>query len=297
MKKFLVSILCLLIVPVFTMAQFDDEKEEFGSDFKEESAKDDLAKDLKEEKSQSSDEFSEFGNESNVDTSISSADLKKFSEARKSRSEAAVVRAASEILSKDPKNVIALNGLAVFYIDLKKYGLAKILLKRALKDHPSEPALYNNLGVVYLGENDIPLALESFKKSVQARSGYDKGSLNLSSIYLEFRDYERSLSPLEDAYKAVRSDLRRGGENVIETANNYAVALMGVGENDKAAKVFEEIVDSNTRNPTPYLNYAILLVEVQNKKRDAIRIISKIKFISEDREILRRAEALEKKIE
>jgi tetratricopeptide (TPR) repeat protein len=228
---------------------------------------------------------------------ISNAEKDELASALKKRSEPQLLKAAAVILSKNPSHVETLNALAVYYFEAKKFGMAKLLIKRALKDHPSEPALLNNLGVVYLAEGDLRLAIEQFRKSIAAKSDYRIGATNLASIYLEYHDYQRSLSPLEEGYKSSRTDLRRGDVSAIEIANNYALALMGVGENSKAGEVFTEIVATNSRWPVPYLNYAILLVEVQKKKNDAVRVLSKLKFMTDDREILRRVNELERKLE
>lgn len=226
---------------------------------------------------------------------VEKADLQKLSEARKTRNEAAIVKAASEILAKDFRNVEALNAMAVFYTETKRYGIAKTLLRRALKDHPQESALHNNLGVIYLIEGEPRLALDSFRKSTQLKRNYQVGATNLASIYLEHRDYSRGLAPLEDSYKSIRSDLGRGADFAVEIANNYAVALMGVGENSKAEDIFKKILDSNTRVLAPYVNYAILLTDVLKKKKDALRVISKLKLITDEREILRQTQELEKR--
>ena len=226
---------------------------------------------------------------------VESEDLKRLSEARKRRSEAAIVKAASQILAKDFNHTEALNTLAVFYAETKRYGISKILLRRALKTNPNEPALHNNLGVIFLIENEPRLALDSFRKSTQLKSGYRIGATNLASIYLEHRDYNRSIAPLEDAYKATKSDLGRGADFAVEIANNYGVALMGVGENSKAEGVFEKILDSNTRILAPHLNYAILLTDVLKKKKDALRVLSKLKLITDERDILRQTQDLEKR--
>ncbi len=227
---------------------------------------------------------------------VAKTDLLAVSTALKDRSEPRLIKAASNVLSRDPGQVETLNALAVYYYRSKKYGMAKILLKRALKDHPNEPALYNNLGVVYLEQGHTQRALNSFKKSLEVKPGYRIGATNLSSIYLDYRDYSRGLAPLEQSYKDARSQLERGDPSAVAIANNYAVALMGVGEGGKAKDVFDEIVHSNQQNPIPVLNDAILLVEVLKKKNDAIRVISKLKFMTEDSSILRRVSALEQEL-
>ena len=276
----------LLLLPTLAFAQFDDSESEAAMD-----PKDDLSNELTETTTEKPDE------QPFEKADVSKEDISRLAQAKKSKNEAAIVKAAAEILSKDPNHLLALNTLGIFYFESKKYGISKILFERALRTSKQEPALYNNLGIVFLAEGDLPLAMDYFKKSIAAKSDYKIGATNLSSIYLEYGDFKRAIAPLEDGYKATRSDLRRGDSSAIEIANNYAVALMGIGENDKAKGIYENIYEANVRNPIPYLNYAILLVEVQKKKKDAFRVISKLKFMTEDKEILRRVDELEKKLE
>jgi tetratricopeptide (TPR) repeat protein len=301
MKKAWLTVLLIPFMVACAKMGADKGRDDFADDFNDKEVadsaedKDDLKNELKEEKS---DEAKDSGGGLfGSSRGISDEDLKKLSQARKSRSEGGIIKAASEILGKDPQNKFALNTLAVFYFENKKFGLSKILLKRALKDHPDDPALHNNLGIVYLAQNEMRLALDAFKKSLEARSSYQLGATNLSSIYLEYRDYKRSIGPLEDSFRSIRSDLRRGSSPAVEIANNYALALMGVGESGKAEGIFKDILESDSRNPVPLLNYASLLVEVLKKKKDAIRVISKLKFMTEDREILRKVEEIERKME
>ncbi|OFZ11623.1 MAG: hypothetical protein A2Z20_01245 [Bdellovibrionales bacterium RBG_16_40_8] len=139
--------------------------------------------------------------------------------------------------------------------------------------------------------------MELFKKGLALKSSYRFAKTNLGSIYTKYGDFERGVSFLEDAYGATRLDQSRGNAEALAIVNNYGVASLGVGENDKAKMIFEKIASSGVRNPIPLLNYAIILVEVLKQKKDAARIISKLKFMSNDREILRKVQELEKKLE
>lgn len=228
---------------------------------------------------------------------ISKDEYEALGEAIKSGVEEKVVAAGSKILSKDPNNVRALNGMAVHYINNNKEGLAKILLDRALKVNANEPALHNNLGVIALKEGDLRRAIVNFQKALEVKSDYLTGATNLGSIFLEYKDYSRALGPLSESYRTVKSDLRRGQKAAVEVANNYAVALMGTGEPKKAKSVFEAIVDGDSRSPEPLLNYAILLGEVLNEKREAAKILSKVKFMSDNQRILKKVEVLEQRLE
>lgn len=228
---------------------------------------------------------------------ISDDEISKLQEAQKTKSEAAIIRIASDILSHDADNLQALNALGVFYFENKKYGLAKIIFKRALQKHKNISSLYNNLGVIYVEEDDLQLAMNAFKQSIELKAGNTLAAVNLSSIYLKYKDYQRVVPVLEEAYKAMRSDLRRGHVEAVEIANNYAIALMGTGENDMADEAFEMVYKSNSKNYLPYLNYLIFIVEVQKNKKDANRVISKLKSIIQDREVLRKAQDLVSQLE
>lgn len=230
-----------------------------------------------------------------ISLEVTKEDLQTLSEARKSKSEDQVLKAASRILGKDEKNLAALNTLAVYYYEADKPGLSKIILNRALESHPNVPALHNNMGVVYLKEGKQRQAIASFRKSLELKADYSVGATNLASIYLDYKDYSRALSPFEEAYKSVKKSLDQGEEYAVLVANNYAVALTGIGELKKAESVYEEILKANSKNSTVLLNYAILLVERLNNPQAAASVLNKLKFVSDNREVLKRVEELEKK--
>lgn len=227
---------------------------------------------------------------------ISQADYKALSEARAAKSENALVTAASRILGLDAKDAQALNALGVFYFEQGKTGLAKIIFTRALQDHGDNPALHNNLGIVYLADGKQRLAISEFKKAMDLKSDYKIGAANLGSIYLEYKDYERAIDPLASGFKATRSDLKSGNEHAVDVANNYAVALAGLGKFSDSKDVYEDIAAGSSRNPTVLLNYAILLVEKLKNYKEGSKLLSRIKFAIDDPKVLKKVEALEAKI-
>lgn len=223
-------------------------------------------------------------------------DVEALLAARRAGLEPQIIAATSRILGKDPGHLVALNTLALHYFGRSNLGLAKIILRRALSVHPKEPALHNNLGIVFLTEGDQRSAISSFKKSLEMRQGYVIGATNLASIYLEYRDYNRALAPLDSGYKMVKSGLREGKEEAVGVANNLAVALSFEGQANRARDIYEEIGRGTARNITVLLNYATLLTERLKAKDDALKVISKIKFVADDPKAIRRAEELEKKL-
>lgn len=229
-------------------------------------------------------------------TSVNNDDLRAISEARKARSEEALLRAVSRVLSVDPNHLQALNTLGVFYFEAGKLGLAKIIFNRALAAHPNEPALHNNLGVVYLSEDKQRPAINSFRKAMELNSSYRVGAANLGSIFLEYRDYERAVEALSTGYKAVKGEVKSGAGYAIEVANNYALALMETGQTSEAKKIFESITEENSRNLNVLLNYATLLVERLKDMSAGAKIINRLKFLAEDSKTIRRVDELEAKL-
>lgn len=227
---------------------------------------------------------------------ITQGDLKALSDARASKSEASLVTAASRILGVDSKNLQALNALGVFYFEQGKLGMARILFLRALQDHADNPALHNNLAIVYLAEDKQRQALSEFRKAMDLKSDYKIAAANLGAIFLEYKDFDRAVDPLASGFKAIKSELKSGTESAVEVANNYAVALAGLGKYDDAKDIYEDIVAGSARNPTVLLNYAILLVEKLKNYKEGGKLLSRIKFGFDDPKILKRVDALEAKI-
>lgn len=227
---------------------------------------------------------------------VDKKDFRALSDAKETRDEELFVKAVSRILGRDQSNLEALNALAVFYIEKRKPGLAKIILNRALVAHPDEKALHNNLGIIHLEEGELRRAISSFKKAIGLNRNYRIGLANLGSIYLEFGDYMRAIEPLEAGYSLIKGDLR-GNKEAVEIANNYAVALAGAGEGKQAKKIYERILDSDSRNIGVLLNYATLLTKNLKDKSAARKAISRLKFVSDSAKYNKKAEELDKFLE
>ena len=235
--------------------------------------------------------------ESKVKVTVSDADYRRLKKAIDSQNEVEVINAASIVLSKNQKDLKALNGLGFFYFSKGKLGLAKLIYQRALKDHGNEAGLYNNLGLIYLKEGELAKAKGVFKKAISLDSSYKVARDNLSFLFVTHKNYNAALESLESRYKSVRPKLRSKDDLAVEIANNYAVALMGVGQIKKAKAVLKEALKSNSFNASLLYNYAVLLVNNSKDKTEVHRIISKIKFNSNDPKLMSKTGKLEKRLD
>lgn len=197
------------------------------------------------------------------------------------KEERALVEAISKRLGKDQADLQALNALGVFYAEQGKLGLARILFARAQKAHPNEPGLYNNQGVLFLKEGKQRPAIAALRKAMETKGSYTVGAANLGAIFCEYKDYGRAADLLDNAYGAVRGDLKRGGI-AVDVANNYALALMGSGDPEKAKDIFKNILEADNGNVTALLNYSILLIHHLKEKKEGEKQLNRLRFVGED---------------
>lgn len=197
----------------------------------------------------------------------------------KAKDEQMMIDAVSKRLSKDQNDLKALNGLGIFYLEHGKFGLARMLFTRALKAHPDEPGLHNNLGVILLNENEQREAIAAFRKALSIKTSYTVGSANLGSIFVEYKDYTRAADLLGEGYGAVKGDLKGVG---LDVANNYALALSGIGEHDKAKDIFKDILKADSSNVTALLNYSILLIHRMKDKKEGEKQLNRLRFVTDD---------------
>lgn len=216
----------------------------------------------------------------------------RLANAWKTKDENTMVEAVAKVLGKDQNDLKALNALANFYLEHGKPGMARIIFARAQKAHPNEPGLYNNLGVISLNENKQRPAITNFRKAMEVKRGYAIGAANLGSIFVEYRDYARAAELLAEGYSTVSSDLHKGV--AMDVANNYALALSGAGDLDKAESIFKTILKNDNQNTTALLNYTILLVYKKKDKREAEKMLARLKFLLEDSHSRKRLEDMEK---
>lgn len=220
-----------------------------------------------------------------------------LSKVMKLKSEKNIVEAASKILAIDENDAKALNSLAVFYYEAKKYNMAKLILDRGAKAHPNNQAFKNNLALVFFANEDKRKALVSLKEAAEGTDSDSEANLNLTSIFVEHRDYEKALGPLSKIYSKVKSKLKSKSRAAVALTNNYAVSLVGTKDYKNAEKVFKSAQEAGVRDTNLLYNYAVFMVSQGKNKEDAYKVISQLKFLTEDQNLLRKVELLEKTLD
>jgi tetratricopeptide (TPR) repeat protein len=200
----------------------------------------------------------------------------------RSKDEKLIIDAVSKRLGKDQNDLKALNTLALYYVtaDQPKYGIARIILSRAMRAHPNEPGLYNNMGIIELNDGNQRAAIANFRKALELKSSDPYAGANLGSIFVEYKDFGKAKDLLEGGYGVVKGDLKKG--NGFDVANNYALALASSGDNDKAKGIYQDILKADSGNVTALLNYSILLIHRLKDKKEGEKQLNRLKFLADD---------------
>lgn len=189
----------------------------------------------------------------------------------KNQEEEGILKEGSALLMKNPKDIKALNAMAMSYYKRGQYPLAKSLLLRALNTEAGVYEVHSNMGVVQLALGEKNEALKSFKKAIELNPNDYVSASNAGSLYVIEQDFEKATVVLEIAYS-------KGYRNP-KILNNYAVALTATGKYEKADKIYREALKENANERGILFNHAILLIQFLKKNEEGLDIIKKLKFL------------------
>lgn len=86
-------------------------------------------------------------------------------------------------LEINPRDIRAINGLAVIYVKQKNYDEAIRLLEILTADKPDQAPFHNNLGVVYMEKGVLDEAIENFNTAIKADPDFADAYSNLGLAY------------------------------------------------------------------------------------------------------------------
>ena len=192
-----------------------------------------------------------------------------------------------ELLQNNPKDMKALNTLAMLNFKKGNSEAALMLLNKALVLNPKSSTVYNNLGMISLSRGEKREAIEMFKKALEFDSENYVAGANLGSIYIREKDYNKVIFALEKAVEDKKADL--------SSMNNYAIALAATGKPQDAENVYQDILKESPSNKNVMLNLAIVLIEKLNKHSDGLDLLNRLKFVGADFESRQVIKELENK--
>ncbi len=181
-----------------------------------------------------------------------------------------------DLLQVNSKNYKALNALAMYHYKKRQFEASILLLNKALASNPTSSEVYNNYGLVELAKNEKREAINMFRKALQLNPDNHLAASNVASIYVKEKDYDKVILSLE---KSIKND-----KASVNSLNNYAIALVGIGRIKEAIEVYEKILKSNPDHKNAMLNYSILLIEKQEKYKEGLDLVNRLKFVGADNE-------------
>lgn len=195
----------------------------------------------------------------------------RLTEAVRLQNDEGISQATTEILTQNPKDLRALNALAMVYYKRGRYEAAEYLLNKAMAVDNDRAELYSNMGLIRMAQGEKREAIKAFRKGLEINNQDAVIGANLGSIYVKDKDYSKAELALEIPVRKGTKDLK--------TLNNYAIALTGTGKHDKASGIYEKLMKDNPGQRDIMLNYSILLIEHKQKYREGIDILNRLKFV------------------
>jgi len=171
------------------------------------------------------------------------------------------IQAALEAFDRDQEpdpnlHVLTLNNVAIYYLELGRYGVAEDFILRALKisegvlgeNYLDLANIYNTLGGLYLSMGRLQDAREVLiqaKELVRSTVGEHSAAFlstadNLANVDLQLGNTESALNQSFEIVEASAKILGKGHPLAIGYRNNLAVMLQSMGRSNEAEKVLQE---------------------------------------------------------
>ncbi|MEK7773315.1 MAG: tetratricopeptide repeat protein [Deltaproteobacteria bacterium] len=163
----------------------------------------------------------------------------------------------------------------------RKYDVALSYLERVSKEKSGFADVFNMLGLIYYSFSRIPEAILSFKKAVEINPNYTEACLNLSVVYNEVGQFDKSCdtytkaresrkeseSYLDPYVKGKLANMHAGLGRIYKDLGMYAEAA---DEYRKALCMRADFVDIKTELGVVYRDmkdYSNALVELESAKK------------------------------
>jgi tetratricopeptide (TPR) repeat protein len=138
-----------------------------------------------------------------------------------------------------------------------------------------DPDVHNNLGLVFMKEENVPGAVNQFRAAINANPNYLESRLNLGAILIEYLDYKRAGNQFSEAVRIAPNNC---------TAHlGLGAAKYGAGEFETAAENYKYYVDKcDADHKSSYQRLAKLYESQLNDPKQAISYYEKLIELEDD---------------
>jgi tetratricopeptide (TPR) repeat protein len=137
--------------------------------------------------------------------------------------------------------------------------------------------LHNNLGLVYLKEDDVPSAVDEFEEAIKADPNYLESRLNIGAILLDYLDYER-------AHKHFTEAVRIAPNNCVAHLGLGAAAFATTNYKDSADNFQYYVDECDSEHVSSYERLATLYESHLNDKGKAVDYYERLIELVDDEE-------------
>ncbi len=179
---------------------------------------------------------------------------------------------AKEAIARNSKNLNAYLNLGLVYLDQGKVPLAVFIYERANMQIPGadkNATLRCNLGRTYMALDREAVAREEFEEALKLDPTMVQAMMFLSDMHLKNHDWNSAVVLLENA--------RTLEPENPAIYNNLGITYRGLGRFEESRKAYERALDLQPNNLSPYLNLAILLGDHVKAYDEAIAMLDTYK--------------------
>ena len=137
--------------------------------------------------------------------------------------------------------------------------------KKAGQPEAKDPGILNNMGVTYLSMGDEATAIATFQEAVALQDSQVEANLNLGFIAMNSGNYAYALERFDAALT--------GDANNLDAKFGKAVALRGIQDFEGAEKLYQQILNSDSRSKEIYFNASILQAKYLQNYKEAQQLL------------------------
>lgn len=145
-----------------------------------------------------------------------------------------------EIISLDPKNIDAFEGLGDMYVELKKYNEAKEVFEYLLKLSSAEAYFHDKLGQVARAQGHLQEAEAQFRISVDTNNQNANYLYNLAEVFVMENEYDKAVEYFEKAF-----DLEPKNPKYLDALLNISIIRK---DKVRAGQILNILVEVNPEN-------------------------------------------------
>ena len=158
-------------------------------------------------------------------------------------------------LTKNPKDLNALQILSAVFFQSKDFENAKLVLERLIEINPSNAQIHNNYALTLFNLSEFDNALECLNKAIKIDQNYAEAYYNRGNVFLKLQKKESALKSFDHAIK-LKPDYKIA-------LNNRGNLLKDIGKLDEALISYLRAIKVKPINPEEINNCGNIYFEME----------------------------------